>query len=94
MIKHCYKDTKPSDNDDTVCESLDEVIAVQHLDSLKKKNVLEIMFPDHSILLSFGSFTTMERWQSELANMTSKNFASTTVYIHTYLRVYIPQLLQ
>lgn len=78
MIKHCEKDSKPLDYDnDTVCESLDEVIAVQHLSTLKKKNVLEIMFPCHSLLLSFKSFATMERWQSELANVTGKYITNT-----------------
>ena len=72
MIKHCYKDSKTSDEVDIVYEPMDEVITVRQLDSLKNKNVLEIMFPHHSILLSFKSFTTMERWLSELSNITSK----------------------
>ena len=76
MLKHCHKDSKTSDNVDIVHVPLDEVITVRHLDSLKKKNVLEIMFPHHSILLSFKSFTMMERWLSELINVTSKDITT------------------
>ena len=72
MFKHCHKDSKASDNDDIVSVPLDEVMAVRHLDKLKKKNVMEIMFLHQSILLSFKSFTTMQRWLSELINATSK----------------------
>ena len=71
MLKHCHKDSKASDND-IVSVPLDEVIAVRHLDKSKKKNVMEIIFLHQSILLSFKSFTIMQRWLSELINVTSK----------------------
>ena len=73
VIKHCHKDCKPSDDCHTVCEPLDEVITVRQLENLHRRNyVLEVMFPCHSMLMSFKSFTMMERWQSELVNVTSK----------------------
>lgn len=75
MLKHCHRDSKTSDTVDTVYVPLDEVITVRHLDGLKKKNVLEIMFPHHSILFSFKSFTIMERWLSELINVASKSIS-------------------
>ena len=78
MLKYCHKTL---DTVDTVCVPLDEVITVRHLDNLKKKNVLEIMFPHHSILLSFKSFMIMERWLSELINVASKDINYYSLYI-------------
>ena len=66
MITHC-----PTVRDDRQYEPLDNVMSIRYLEKSKKPNVLEVMFPGHSLLLSFDSKQKMELWYSELLIVTS-----------------------